>query len=178
MTERMSVEVSRRIPAPPARIFAVVADPSRHPEFDGTGMLRGPVFDRPISGVGDVFAMKMDFEALGGEYLMLNHVVEYEPDRRIFWDPAPGDPASAGGEAFSIGVPAGHRWGFVLTPEGGDATVVTEIFDCADAPEELRAAVRHGEQWLPAMTESLARLEAICTVGQAGRSASQSPAGR
>ena len=46
-----SVEVSRRIEAPVALIFEVLADPQRHMDFDGSGMLRGAALDRPISGV-------------------------------------------------------------------------------------------------------------------------------
>jgi hypothetical protein len=34
----------------------------------------------------------MKMHRLGDDYLMLNYVVEFEPDRRIFWEPAPGDP--------------------------------------------------------------------------------------
>ncbi|MHB1497462.1 MAG: hypothetical protein ACYCXN_06065, partial [Acidimicrobiales bacterium] len=35
------VKVSRRIEAPADRIFAILADPVRHLDFDGSGMLRG-----------------------------------------------------------------------------------------------------------------------------------------
>ena len=31
----------------------------------------------------------MKMHRLGDDYLMLNYVVEYERDRRIFWEPAP-----------------------------------------------------------------------------------------
>jgi hypothetical protein len=41
--ERKSVEVSRRIEAPAAFIFEIVANPQRHTEFDGFDMLRGAV---------------------------------------------------------------------------------------------------------------------------------------
>jgi uncharacterized protein YndB with AHSA1/START domain len=156
------IEVSRKIEAPPTRIFEVLSNPQRHAEFDGTGMLRGPVFDRPITGAGDVFAMKMYSDRLGGDYLMLNHVVDYEPDRRIFWAPAPGDPAPAGGRTSVIGQPPGHRWGYVLEPDGDDATIVTEIYDCSAAPDAVREILGTGEQWVPAMTKSLALLDAIC----------------
>ena len=87
--ERKPVEVSRRIEAPATRIFKILANPHRHVDFDGSGMLRGAVLDRPISNVGDSFTMKM--HRLGDEYIMLNYVVEFEPDRRLFWEPAPGD---------------------------------------------------------------------------------------
>jgi hypothetical protein len=162
MTEESKpVEVSRRIEAPPARIFEVLANPPRHTEFDGSGMLRGAVFDRPISGVGDAFPMKMN--RLGSDYLMLNHVVEFETDRRIFWEPSPGDLTPAGGDPSAVGIPAGYRWGFTLTPDGDEATIVTEIFDYGYAPEEIRQAVRQGGEWVAAITASLENLEKICT---------------
>ena len=88
------LEASRRIEAPSARIFEILANPQRHMDFDGSDMLRGAILDRPISGVGDTFTMKM--HRLGDDYVMLNHVVEFERDRRIFWEPAPGDPSRLG----------------------------------------------------------------------------------
>jgi hypothetical protein len=159
-TECKPVEVSRRIEAPAARIFEILADPRRHIDFDGSDMLRGAVSEDVISGVGDVFSMKMYFEPLG-DYVMVNQVVEYEPDRRIGWDPAPGDAVSAQ-DLFAIGVPVGQRWSFDLAPEGAEATNVTEIYDCARAPEHLRAAVGNGELWIDSMTVTLGRLEVLC----------------
>jgi hypothetical protein len=159
--ESKPVEVSRRIEAPAARIFEILANPQRHIDFDGSEMLRGAVFDRPISGVGDAFPMKMN--RLGNDYLMLNYVVEFEADRRIFWEPAPGDLAPAGGEPSNVGIPAGYRWGFILTPDGDDATMVTEVFDYGSASEEIRQAVRQGGEWVAAITASLETLEKICT---------------
>jgi len=44
------LEVSRRIEAPAAVVFAILASPQRHKDFDGSGMLRGVVVDRRISG--------------------------------------------------------------------------------------------------------------------------------
>jgi hypothetical protein len=158
------VEVSRRIEAPVALIFEILANPQRHMDFDGSGMLRGPVSNGPISGVGDTFTMKMN--RLGDDYLMLNYVVEFEPDRRIFWEPAPGDPSRAeGNDPSKVGIPAGYRWGYILTPDGDDATVVTEVFDCGPLPEDL---LSDGGVWingtnsvLDSMTASLERLEKI-----------------
>jgi len=105
--ERKPIEVSRRIEAPAALIFEILANPQRHMDFDGSDMLRGAVFNHPISGVGDTFTMKMD--RLGREYLMINYVMEFEPDRRIFWEPAPGDLPTAGGDPSKVGIPAGYR---------------------------------------------------------------------
>jgi hypothetical protein len=129
-------EVSRRIEAPAALIFKILANPQRHVDFDGSGMLRGVVLDRPLSGVGDTFTMKM--HRLGDDYLMLNYVVDFEPDRRIFWEPAPGDPSRAeDNDPSKVGIPAGYRWGYILTPDDNDATVVTEVFDPGPLPEDL-----------------------------------------
>ncbi len=164
------IEVSRRIEAPAASIFEVLANPQRHMDFDGSGMLRGAVFDRPISEVGDTFAMKM--HRLGDDYLMLNYVVEFEPDRRIFWEPAPGDPSrTEGDDPSKVGVPAGYRWGFILIPDGDDATVVTEVFDFGTVTEDTRQSLlSDGGTWingnnsmLESMTASLERLEKIIT---------------
>jgi hypothetical protein len=110
----------------------------------------------------------MKMHRLGDDYLMLNYVVEFEPDRRIFWEPAPGDPSRAEGDDPSkVGIPAGYRWGYILTPDGDDGTVVTEVFDRGPLPEDL---LRDGGAWingansvLESMTASLERLEKIST---------------
>jgi hypothetical protein len=155
------VAVSRRICAPAHAIFQVLANPVRHPEFDGSEALRGAASAAAISGVGDVFVMKMYYPHLG-DYEMNNHVVEYEPDRRIGWEPEAGrgHPAAAPGGAR----PArwGHRWSYQLTPDGPEATVVTEIYDCSRAPEQERAAMDNGNVWTEAMAATLERLDALC----------------
>lgn len=158
------VEVSRRIEAPAGLIFEILASPQRHMDFDGSGMLRGAVIDRPLSNVGDTFTMKM--HRLGDDYLMLNYVVEFEPGRRIFWEPAPGDISRAeGNDPSKVGIPAGYRWGYILTPDGEDVTVVTEIFDCGPLSESL---LRDDGVWIngtnsmrDSMAASLEKLERI-----------------
>jgi len=156
------ITVSRRLEAPAARIFRILADPRRHTDLDGSEMLRGAESDDVITGVGDVFPMKMYLQEVG-DYLMLNYVVEYEPNRRIGWEPAPGDAAASEDGQYPIGVPAGHRWSFELTPDGANATIVTEIFDCSSAPAELREATQNGETWIDSMTATLERLDSLCT---------------
>ena len=160
------IEVSRRIAAPAAIIFEILVNPQRHVDFDGSGMLRGAVLDRPISGVGDTFIMKM--HRLGDDYLMINHVVEFQPDQRIFWEPAPGDPSRAEDhDPSKVGIPAGYRWGYILIPDGDHAAVVTEVFDCGPLPEDL---LRDGGAWIngtnsvvESMAASLEKLEKIST---------------
>jgi len=148
------VEVARRIEAPAATIFAVLADPSRHTDIDGSGMLRGSTSSDPVVKVGDVFEMKMFYEQFG-DYVMANHVVEYDVDRRIAWEPERIDVRDDGMWH--------HRWGFELSPDGATATTVTEFYDCTRAPDEGRAAVRNGEAWVKAMAATLELLHRIVT---------------
>ena len=151
MTDIAPVSVSRRIPAKPHEIFAILSDPSRHLEIDGSGMLRGAIDAVPVSGLGDVFAMKMHHDEFG-DYEMNNTVVEYQPDRLIVWEPARRDTEE------------GHwhyRWGYELVPDEDGATVVTESFDLSRSPEEARQATKDGTVWTEAMTESLKRLESL-----------------
>ena len=164
--ESKRVEVSRRIEAPATLIFNILANPQRHAEFDGADMVRGVVEDRPISDVGDTFTMRM--HRLGDDYLMINYVVEFEQDRRIFWEPAPGDPSRAENDDPSkVGIPAGYRWGYILVPDDDVATVVTEVFDYGPLPDDLLvdggAWINGANPVLESMTASLERLERIST---------------
>jgi hypothetical protein len=154
------VTVSRRIAAPASTIFGVLTDPVRHLDLDGSGMLRGAVTTAPVSGVGDVFVMKMYFAALG-DYEMNNHVVEYEPDRRIGWEPAAG--RGHPGAGLDADDRWGQRWAYELTPDGPDATLVTEIYDCSRVPAAERAGMDNGRTWIESMAQTLERLDRICT---------------
>jgi hypothetical protein len=151
------VAVSRRIAAPAGDIFAILTDPARHLDLDGSGMLRGAVTTERITGIGDVFVMRMYFVALG-DYEMNNHVVEYERDRRIGWEPEAGrgHPGEGGGRW-------GHRWSYQLTPDGPAATVVTEIYDCSRAPEDQRQGMGDGKVWMDSMAKTLERLDKLST---------------
>jgi hypothetical protein len=152
------------VEASAARIFGILSNPQRHTDFDGSNMLRGADSNRPISGIGDTFTMKM--HRLGRDYVMVNYVVEFEPDRRIFWEPAPGDVETAGGDPAKIGIPAGYRWGYILTPDGANATVVTEVFDYGSLSELLREDgewINGTSPVLESMTATLGRLAKIST---------------
>ncbi len=130
--ERKPVAVSRRIGACAHDIFRVLIDPARHTELDGSGMLRGAVTTAPISRVGDVFVMKMFYEPYG-EYQMSNHVVDYEEDRRVGWEPRVGDGHPSAGTEDS-GQEWGHRWSY-----------------------------EDGAVWIDAMSGTLERLDKMCT---------------
>jgi len=156
------ITVSRRIGSPASVIFRVLADPGRHRDFDGSGMLRGVVSGGTISGVGDVFVMQMYFTELG-DYEMNNHVVEYEPNRRIGWEPEAGRGHPNADPEASRQARWGQRWSFELTPDGPDATIVTEIFDCSRVPEDERVDIDYGKIWVDGMNRTLERLDGLCS---------------
>jgi hypothetical protein len=94
-----------------------------------------------------------------GDYEMLNYVTEYEQDRRIGWEPVLARAGRPEDEA-EVGARSGHRWGYELTPDG-QATVVTEIYDCSTAPDWLKKVIRDGERWRGSMTRTLENLNNI-----------------
>jgi len=103
--------------ADPSTIFDVLADPSQHPLFDGSGSVKGRVGGPPRLYLGAKFSMRMHW---GAPYVIKNTVIEYDEDRRIAW------------RHF-----ARHVWRDELTPQSdGDrpCTTVTETFDCGPTP--------------------------------------------
>lgn len=126
--------VSRLVAAPAERVFAMLADPDRHPDFDGSGMLRASRTHIAMTDLGEVFTMEMRQKKLG-DYEIENHVVVYERDVALGWAPAaPGQE------------PTGHTWTYRLEPEG-DGTRVTLTYDWSGITDEsLR-------QYLPVVTE-------------------------
>jgi uncharacterized protein YndB with AHSA1/START domain len=147
--DRESVE--RVIPAPADAIFALIADPSRHHTFDGSGTVR-EAKDVPAQlTLGSRFGMSMK---LGMPYSMVNEIVEFEPNRRIAWQTRP--PSSL--LARFVG---GRIWRYELEPvEGG--TLVRETWDISQ--ERVKAAVRplRGKT-REAMRATLERLERAVT---------------
>jgi uncharacterized protein YndB with AHSA1/START domain len=160
------VSVSRQIAAPAAVVFAVLADPVKHPVIDGSGMLQRAVFRPPISRVGETFTMLMR-NAEMGYYEITNHVVEYVAGERIAWEPSLTN-ASRAEDQEDIGTRNQHRWSYELTPNatedsgGVEGTLVTETYDCTRSPDWLRKAVKDGQRWVEAMTATLENLEQEC----------------
>jgi uncharacterized protein YndB with AHSA1/START domain len=152
------VSVSRRIEVPAERLFALLADPANHPLIDGSGMVREPVAAVKMAGTGDTFRMNMHHDEWG-DYQMHNEVVEYQASQLLVWQPARVE--VSGPEQQEVLRSARYRWGFEFVPDGPDATMVTETFDCSRSPEQLRGAVREGEGWRDAMTASLVKLELL-----------------
>ncbi|HEY2640497.1 MAG TPA: DUF664 domain-containing protein [Streptosporangiaceae bacterium] len=151
------VSVSRIIDAPAGELFAILADPRRHPAIDGSGMVQEALTSSLISGIGDAFVMRMH-NAEMGDYEITNHVIEFEHDRRIGWEPVLSA-ASRAEDQPDIGDRSQHRWIYELQPIGPDATIVTEIYDCTRTPEWLRKAVKNGHRWLESMATTLENLD-------------------
>jgi uncharacterized protein YndB with AHSA1/START domain len=118
VADLLQVTSERVVPAPPQRVFDLLADPQRHRELDGSGTLRGAVDAPPRLYRGARFGMRMHW---GGPYAMTNTVVEFEEGRRIAWQPRPANPLAR----LLIG---GRVWRYELEPvEGG--TRVRETWD-------------------------------------------------
>lgn len=152
-----AISVSRDIGATPQQIFAVLRDPARHAELDGSGMLRGrPQGPSPL-GPGDRFSMGMQGVVA---YRSVNVVVEYESDRLIAWE--------TWGEVRGRRLVGGQRWRYELTPpDGADGTVtgttrVTHTYDWSRARLARLVIELPGfpKRMGPAMTTTLERLAA------------------
>ncbi len=118
MTEAADTEtVERFIPAPPEAIFALLADPSRHHDIDGSGSVGAAKAGAQRLKLGDTFGMSMK---LGIPYSMVNEVIDFEDNRRIAWQShSPG----------LMGKIAGGRiWRYDLEPVDG-GTRVRETWD-------------------------------------------------
>jgi uncharacterized protein YndB with AHSA1/START domain len=123
-----TVSVERFIAAPPEEIFALVADPARHKEFDGSGTVRDAMRVSGPIGLGATFGMNMK---MGLPYSMKNTIVEFEQDRRVAWKTTGGKPWTA-----FLG---GRIWRYELEPrEGG--TLVRETWDISQ--EKVKLLVR------------------------------------
>ena len=150
MTDPGDVEtVERVIPASADRIFAIIADPSRHREIDGSGTLRD-VKDLPQKlELGSKFGMAMK---VGIAYSMESTVIEYEKDRRLAWQSRP--PGRIPGK-----LAGGRIWRYELEPvEGG--TRVRESWDISQ--EVVKAFVRPArKKTIVAMNATLERIEKV-----------------
>jgi uncharacterized protein YndB with AHSA1/START domain len=140
-----SLSRSTVIAAQPARVFALLSDPRRHPEFDGSGTVKGKLHGPASLSLGARFGMRM---RLGVPYVISNEVVEFEPDRRIAWR--------------HLGH---HVWRYELEPVDG-GTRVTETFDWAPArsPKALELA-RVPARNAKSIEHTLARLKALAESG-------------
>lgn len=112
------VSASTTIDAPPAAVFAILADPRQHQRIDGSGTVQGTVSGPERLTLGSEFGMDMK---MGASYKIKNKVVEYDEDRLIAWR--------------HKGL---HRWRYELTPTADGGTEVTETWDLSRYPLPLR----------------------------------------
>jgi hypothetical protein len=114
-------DVQRLIPAEPAAIFAVLADPQGHVAIDSSGMLMSATGER-VSAEGDTFVVHMDREALNdvpmGLYDVVVTITTFVPDREIAWS-----------IAGTVRPPIGHIYGYRLEPAEDGGTLVTSYYD-------------------------------------------------
>ncbi len=98
-----------------ADVFALVADPRRHGELDGSGTVRGTVSGPRRLTEGAQFSVAM--KQFGVSYRITSTVTHIEDGRLVEWRH-----------------PAGHRWRWALTPLTPTSARVTETFDYSTVP--------------------------------------------
>ncbi len=143
--------VTRTIPAAPAEIFAVLANPARHKDTEPGDWVRDAIDTAPITGKGQMFGVNMFLEQAGGHYVMHNLVTNFEQDRTIAWLPGQLDEAGKHG-------PGGWWWRYDLTPNG-EGTDVTITYDWSDTEQEFRDTIGVPVFGPDFIEESLASLE-------------------
>lgn len=144
-------EVRRVVDAPPAEVFALLADPSRHQETEPTDWVRDALDPEPITRVGQVFGVEMFHVNAGGRYEMHNRVIALEPERTVAWEP--GQYGHDG--TLETG---GWTWRYDLAPVD-DGTAVTLTYDWSSTPEPLRQEMGlppFGPEFLEQSLDSLA----------------------
>ena len=143
MAEQM-VSVTREIKASPEVIFDLLADPARHADFDGSGMLQQVRGDSVRLELDSKFGMDMKMGPF--PYRISSKVVEFDEGTLIAW-------AHRGK----------HRWRYELESiDGGAATKVTETFDWSTAviPKAIELA-GYPKKHPVAMEATLERLAAL-----------------
>src|SRR5699024_4165949 len=129
--------------APADELFAVIADPYRHHEFDGSGTVRKVVRGPRQLTLGDTFSVRM--KMFGIPYSMTSTATRIEPGRVVEWQPK-----------------GGQRWRYELEPIGPEETRVTETFEYGEswAPKlmDVLGFPRRNVAGIEQTLENLARL--------------------
>ncbi|MET0900628.1 MAG: SRPBCC family protein [Mycobacterium sp.] len=104
-----SVEVA----APAAELFALVADPRRHHEIDGSGTVRDNIKAPAELSLGARFSTKM--RMFGVPYRLTSTITALKPNELVEWRH-----------------PFGHHWRWEFEELSPTLTRVTETFDYRD----------------------------------------------
>ena len=146
------VTVERVIRATPEAIFALLCDPRRHHEFDGSGTVGAAKGVPPKLELGATFGMDM---RLGVPYSMVSRVVEYDENRRLAWQTVPPYP-------FADRIAGGRIWRYELEPvEGG--TLVRESWDITHEKLTKVLVRQAAAKTRDNMTRTLKRIEQVLT---------------
>lgn len=133
------------VAAPAEELWALLADPHRHHEVDGSGTVQATVVGPHRLATGDRFTVRM--RKFGVPYRMTNTVTEAEPSRVIEWRH-----------------PGGHRWRWEFLDAGDGATEVTETFDyshLSKAAMRVHELARTPQDNARGIRASLTRLAAL-----------------
>jgi hypothetical protein len=133
------------INAPAEKIFAILSNPRRHKEIDGTKTIQENISGPDKLVLGSKFGMKM---RLGINYRIQNTVVEYEENSLIGWR--------------HLGR---WIWRYELVNIGPQMTQVTETFDASRAPLISKAwlSLRKAYPWTQkAVAKTLVQLKSTC----------------
>jgi hypothetical protein len=132
------------INAPAEKIFAILTDPRRHKEIDGSSTIQENISGPDKLVLGSKFGMQMH---LGIDYRIRNTVVEYRENQLIAWR--------------HLGR---WIWRYELVNIGPQQTQVTETFDASRAPLIAKAwlSFRKAYPWTQkAVAKTLVRLKSI-----------------
>ena len=127
------------------KIFAILANPHRHKEIDGSSTIQENISGPDKLILGSKFGMKMH---LGVDYRILNTVVEYKENSLIGWR--------------HVGR---WIWRYELVNIGPQTTQVTETFDASRAPLIAKAwlSLRKAYPWTQrAVAKTLVQLKSNC----------------
>jgi hypothetical protein len=130
------------INAPAEKIFAILSNPHRHKEIDGSATIQENISGPDKLILGSKFGMKMH---LGIDYRIKNTVVEYSENSLIAWR--------------HLGR---WIWRYELVNIGPQTTQVTETFDASRAPLIAKAwlSFRKAYPWTQkAVAKTLVRLK-------------------
>jgi hypothetical protein len=132
------------IAASPSTIFAILSDPRRHKEIDGSSTITANISGPEKLELGSKFGMQM---RLGINYRITNRVVEFRENELIAWR--------------HLGK---WIWRYELKAIGPNLTQVTESFDGSKIPGASRYWLnfRKAYPWVQiAVAKSLVRLKTV-----------------